>query len=107
MPLYELLIITSTKIEKPRLAALMKTVANQVLKNDGVVRKFEDLKTRQLPYTMSSHQNLYHHGYFWSMTFDIKPSALENMKNQLDLDSRVIKHNIIKLGSTFEETVKL
>lgn len=106
MPLYELLVITIPDINKARLGLLLKNVATLVLKSNGVVRKFEDLKMRELPFPMSSHQaEPYKHGYFWTMTFDINPNEFARFKNQLDLDRRVIKHNIIKIGNTFEETV--
>eukprot|EP00835_Amoeboradix_gromovi_P001479 NODE_67_length_23829_cov_0.557059.p18 type:complete len:109 gc:universal NODE_67_length_23829_cov_0.557059:6643-6317(-) len=105
MPLYELLVISKINIDKSKIASLIKNLATQVIKKKGVVRKLDDLRTRELPYTMRSHQQAYQHGFYWAMTFDINPNELPDLKNQLDLDPRVIRHNIIKLASKFEDTV--
>jgi small subunit ribosomal protein S6 len=43
---------------------LLKHCATHVLNNKGVVRKFENLGTKQLPYRMKRHQEIFDHGSY-------------------------------------------
>jgi ribosomal protein S6 len=39
------------------------------------------------------------------MTFDAKPSVLQTLSKQLKLDTRVIRHNVVKVGEKLQDIV--
>ncbi|KAJ3045603.1 hypothetical protein HK097_001181 [Rhizophlyctis rosea] len=85
---------------------LMKISATHVLDNGGVVRKFEHLGHKQLPYRMKRHQTVFTEGRYWTMLFDASPKTMEDLSTQLGYDERVIRHTMLKMGESLKTITK-
>ncbi|KAJ3081795.1 hypothetical protein HK102_002124, partial [Quaeritorhiza haematococci] len=130
MPLYELICIARTtatnhlplptaasaaasaaskafKSKDADLANLMKTAGLHILDRGGVVRKFENIGSRQLPYRMRRHQEIFDHGHYWSMLFDASPSTMQSLLKTLSYDERVIRHTSIKVGDSLQKVTQV
>ena len=111
MVLYELLMITRCQakaagkfnygvysVDKPLIRKLLDQCTRQILNNNGVVRKFENLGSKQLPYRMKRHQEIFDSGSYFTITFDSSPKVMEELCANLKLNEAVIRHSILKLG---------
>jgi small subunit ribosomal protein S6 len=77
---------------------ILKSSAKHILDHKGVVRKFENLGTKQLPYRMKRHQEIFEHGTYYTMKFDSSPKVMNSLSDALKLNENVIRHSIVKLG---------
>jgi small subunit ribosomal protein S6 len=112
---------------------LLKTSALQVLDKGGVVRGFENWGSRILPHRIKRHQQYFNSGQYvvvviyelviqlsmaitnvlvtffstifsyWLMHFDANPTTVQELGKKLRVDPRVLRHNVIKLGSKLED----
>jgi small subunit ribosomal protein S6 len=113
MPLYELLVITKCLRTATAVSALVREAgiaksvlsfsARHVLDNGGVVRNFQNLGTKQLPYRMKRHQEIFDHGSYYTMKFDSSPKVMQNLSHSLKLNENIIRHSIVNLGSKLGE----
>ncbi|KAI8906711.1 hypothetical protein EDD86DRAFT_209595 [Gorgonomyces haynaldii] len=84
--------------------ALLKECAKFVLDNQGVVRQFQNLGERDLPYRMKRHQQLFDYASYYTMTFDASPRTMIELQKQLKRNELVIRHTVINLGNSLQET---
>jgi small subunit ribosomal protein S6 len=77
---------------------LLSFCAKHILNNNGVVRKFENLGSKSLPYRMKRHQEIFDCGSYFTMTFDSNPQVMDDLCKQLKLNESVIRHSIVKKG---------
>ncbi|ORZ39271.1 hypothetical protein BCR44DRAFT_37849 [Catenaria anguillulae PL171] len=102
MPLYELVAISrkSDAITRP----LLKQLALSVIHRGGVVRSLNNLRAGALPYRIKAHQEYHTEGQYFTMVFDAAPTEIPTLTRQLQLDSRVIRATVVKVGTTLEQT---
>jgi small subunit ribosomal protein S6 len=109
MPLYELTLLARTvqaaqatlqsAIETKNMhQKLLKSCALHVLDKKGVVRQFQNLGERSLPYRMKRHQQIFDYASYYSMTFDCSPRTMIRLQKSLKLNENVIRHTVVKLG---------
>jgi small subunit ribosomal protein S6 len=115
MVLYELLMITRCNLraaqsdyqgfaaDRLAIKSLLTFCAKHVLNNKGVVRQFENLGSKPLPYRMKRHQEIFDNGSYFTMKFDSNPQSMQNLDKALKLNESVIRHSFLKLGSRLRE----
>ncbi|KAJ1670834.1 hypothetical protein EV182_007974 [Spiromyces aspiralis] len=88
------------------MGGLVRQSAKAILDRGGVVRGFWSLqKDAKLPYRMKRHQEYHTEGHYWVMHYDCNPLTNKQLMDQLKLDQRVIRHNVVKLGSVLENII--
>ncbi|KAL7749377.1 hypothetical protein RI367_005248 [Sorochytrium milnesiophthora] len=109
MPLYEIITIARLVGEAPRvfaqepISALLRATAGLIYNRGGVVRSLENMGERDLPYRMKAHQEYQERGHYFAVRFDAAPELLPVLSRQMQLDNRVIRHTIIKVGDKLED----
>ncbi|KAI9137689.1 ribosomal protein S6 [Paraphysoderma sedebokerense] len=102
MPLYELVCI-ARKLDKEPFKQLVKKTALAVMNRGGVVRNLENLGVNNLPYRMKRHQEFFNEGRYFTVRFDASPAIVETVSKEMYHDSRVIRYNVIKIGTKLED----
>ncbi|KAJ2711281.1 hypothetical protein H4R19_003324 [Coemansia spiralis] len=98
MPLYELVCISRSGMTADSLKGLLKKSALTVLDRGGAVRGFVNIGREQpLPYRMRRHMEYHTRGSFWLMHYFSNPKTSSVLMDQLKLDARVIRCNVVKV----------
>lgn len=78
-----------------------------ILDQRGVVRQFQNLGDRDLPYRMKRHQEIHSVGKYsefkrsyFSMLFDSSPATMIQLQNSLKKNENVIRHTVVKMGDS-------
>ncbi|KAJ2124191.1 hypothetical protein GGH12_000977 [Coemansia sp. RSA 1822] len=104
MPLYELVCISRSKMTQGSMKDLLKKSALTVLDRGGAVRGFVNIGREQpLPYRMRRHMEYHTHGSFWLMHYFSNPMTSKVLIDQLKLDARVVRCNVIKVTDRLSE----
>ncbi|CAH1758188.1 3739_t:CDS:2 [Entrophospora sp. SA101] len=106
MGFYELLCITRTGLSHADFTNLVKITATHILERGGVVRGFENWGVLPLPTKTRRHQVYHTNGQFWLMHFDTNPVVLHELRRKLNIDTRVIRGNLVKLGEKLEDIIE-
>ncbi|XP_064473495.1 small ribosomal subunit protein bS6m-like [Ornithodoros turicata] len=106
MPCYELTLIMRT-MAKPDLISALKRTGEFILKNGAVLRKIENLGTKDLPMKMYRHGNTYTSGSYYLFTFDASLDMRRNLVDELRRDVDIIRNAIVSQspGKPFECTL--
>ncbi|XP_023221392.1 probable 28S ribosomal protein S6, mitochondrial [Centruroides sculpturatus] len=99
MPCYELALILR-KMTRPELVDSLKRSGMAILKANGVLRKIENLGTKQLPYKMSVHDRVHKEGSYFLFYFNASPTILKDLNNSFMLDIDIIKASVSRLQQT-------
>ncbi|KAJ3285672.1 hypothetical protein HK104_009379 [Borealophlyctis nickersoniae] len=86
------------RFDQPK--AILRMAALHVLDSGGVVRKFENLGDKALPYRMKRHQEIFSEGIYCTMLFDSSVEAMDALDKMLKFDERVIRHTLINAGDS-------
>ncbi|KAJ2778316.1 hypothetical protein H4R18_004679 [Coemansia javaensis] len=106
MPLYELVCISRSGMTQGSMKDLLKKSALTVLDRGGAVRGFVNIGREQpLPYHMKRHMETHTHGSFWLMHYFSNPKTSDVLINQLKLDARVIRCNVVKVTDRLGQMV--
>jgi len=95
MPSYEMVVILRT-LARPQLQQTIKQAVDTVVKNGGIIRAFENLGERQLPYSMRTHTGIAWRGNYFSVKFDSPVSTLEPLRDHLQRDDDVLHNGILR-----------
>ncbi|KAK8220165.1 hypothetical protein M8818_000581 [Zalaria obscura] len=82
---------------------IAKTTGNIILNSGGVVRGISNWGTFLLPKPARKAQKLYHNGHYFIVRFDSSARTQHAVRRTLGLDPRLIRYNIVKMGSTLEQ----
>ena len=77
------------------LKALMRRVATKIMDEEGLVRRFEYMGVRNLPYRMRHAEHHAYRGTYWQVLFFAKPDIAERMRKPLKHDPDIIRSTII------------
>ncbi|KAJ2449057.1 translocase of outer mitochondrial membrane [Coemansia sp. RSA 2336] len=87
---------------------LLKKSALTVLDRGGAVRGFVNIGREQmLPYRMKRHMEYHTHGSFWLMHYFSNPKTSQVLLDQLKLDARVIRCNVVKVTDKLSQMLEL
>ena len=119
MPFYELVLIakaipSSQSSVSSNLAMknihkkLLKLCATHVLDRNGVVRQFNHLGERPLPYRMKRHQQIFDYARYkysssyFAIQFDANPATMKSLCDELKHNEAVIRHTVINMGNSLK-----
>ncbi|KAJ1986004.1 hypothetical protein H4R33_003622 [Dimargaris cristalligena] len=102
MPFYELLCISRSQIGAANIRDLFKNSALSIIDRGGVVRGISHFGISVLPHRIKRHQEYHERGRYWLMHFDCNPVVLNDLTKSLNLDPRVLRHNIVKMDSSLK-----
>lgn len=67
------------------------------------MRGYSNWGTFLLPRATRKHQAVHREGHYFVMRFDSNAAAQHQVRKTLSLDPRMIRHSVVKLGSSLEE----
>jgi len=109
MPTYELSLIYRSAA-KPILKSYIKRTAEAVFKEDGIIRKIENLGTRKLPVKIIKDGRGHREGSYILMQFDIRATSLGTLAELNTRDIDIIRQaffrvdkNVAPIECTLEE----
>ena len=73
-----------------------------ILNSGGVVRGITNWGICLLPNSVRKHQSTYHQGHYFLMRFDSSVKAQNSLRKTLDLDPRMVRHSVVKMGNTLK-----
>ncbi|KAG0224281.1 hypothetical protein BGW42_005212 [Actinomortierella wolfii] len=106
MVFYELFCISRSRLVEANIKDLVKQTSLTVMNKGGVVRALKPWGDKQLPYRIRKHQEYHNEGFHWVMQFDANPTVVAELNKKLNVDPRVLRHTVIKLGSKLENVVQ-
>lgn len=77
--------------------ATLKRTAESIFEKGGFIRKLENLGTRELPFKTSEHGLVHKIGSSFIVKFDVPPSEIFDIKEELGRDVDIIRRHIFKL----------
>ncbi|XP_023019351.2 mitochondrial ribosomal protein S6 [Leptinotarsa decemlineata] len=92
---YELLLLLRT-MSKPELKNVLKRTATAILEKNGVIRKLENLGTRDMPYKTSAHGVAYNRASYFMFEFNVPPTRIDQLLDEYSRDIDVIRRRIYK-----------
>lgn len=81
----------------------MKRTSEAIFEKGGIIRKFENLGTRELPFKISEHGLVHKVASSFVIRFDTPPTAIHDIREELGRDVDVIRRHIFKLEDTKQE----
>ena len=71
------------------------------MNRNGVIRDMVNLGVLQLPQRTRAHSAWHVAGHYFTMRFYSSPYVLKDIDRHLRVDPRMVRHNVIKLGSEY------
>ncbi|XP_069101503.1 small ribosomal subunit protein bS6m-like [Argopecten irradians] len=101
MPRYELALILKD-LPRAALASALKRSCQHVWNEKGIVRKIENLGTKQLPYKIHVHGTKNITGSYFVVNFDSNALSKEAIENRLRQDTEVVRPTIFTIAEDEE-----
>ncbi|XP_013415371.1 probable 28S ribosomal protein S6, mitochondrial [Lingula anatina] len=95
MPQYEIAMIIRPAT-KTQMAECIKRYAEAVFKNGGLIKRFENLGQRPLPYTMKYRGEPVQKGNYFVMYFDLPGANIISFKRDTKGDQDIIRRSILR-----------
>ncbi|CAG9857605.1 unnamed protein product [Phyllotreta striolata] len=92
---YELIVLFRV-MPKPELTTAIKRTANAIFDRGGLIRKLENLGTRETPYKISSNGMPHRQASYFLYECNIPPSKIGDIINEYSRDVDIIKKDIYK-----------
>ncbi|RKO96381.1 30S ribosomal protein S6, partial [Caulochytrium protostelioides] len=105
MPMYELVCLArhlgarlATQASKDELVALMRSVATFVMDRQGVVKGFDPVVSRELPYAIKKHGTIHTNVRPITMQYFASSNVKTQLESELRYDERVVRFANVKLA---------
>ncbi|ESO12414.1 hypothetical protein HELRODRAFT_62093 [Helobdella robusta] len=95
MPQYELSVIFKA-LGRMDLSKAIKRTSETILNSGGVIRSFDNVGLRKLPYKMFKHGNRYDEGNYYIIKFDCPPNIVPDLKAHFNLDLDIVRPKILR-----------
>ncbi|KAF2884617.1 hypothetical protein ILUMI_21553 [Ignelater luminosus] len=92
---YELMLLLRI-MPKPELVSTLKRTAESIYNKGGIIRKIENLGTKDMPYKTSVHGVVYNKASYYLMEFNVPPSSLHDILDEYGRDIDIIRRRIYK-----------
>ncbi|KAF7273524.1 mitochondrial ribosomal protein S6 [Rhynchophorus ferrugineus] len=92
---YELLLLLRV-LPKMELKQALRRTADQIFEKGGIIRKLENLGTRNMPYKTSAHGIVYNRASYFLFEFNTPPSSLDNLLDEYSRDVDIIRRRIYR-----------
>ncbi|XP_021931157.1 probable 28S ribosomal protein S6, mitochondrial isoform X2 [Zootermopsis nevadensis] len=86
----------------PELISTLRRTADAIFNKGGIIRKVENLGTRNLPYKMSAHGSVHKQGSYFVFQFICPPSSLHNLEEEYGRDVDIVRRRIFKMETPEE-----
>lgn len=101
MPYYELLCLASGKLNRKELGDVLRKTCRSFMDHGGTVTRMVPLGAdgngpRKLAYRIRLNQVSYYTGFYVTFCAFASPSALEEVRRQLKIDERVLRHTVFR-----------
>ncbi|BFZ64356.1 hypothetical protein YB2330_005499 [Saitoella coloradoensis] len=106
MVFYELFILIRQDINTPTIREMMRTAGTTILKHGGVIRKIRNNGEVPLVKRYHNQGEDYYFGKQTIMQFDSNPMAQREAMKTLQMDPRVIRVGLLKLGDRLHDIVE-
>ncbi|KAI9837318.1 MAG: hypothetical protein M1819_000392 [Sarea resinae] len=104
--LYELIaVVRPGNVSEVR--EIARTTGSLILQQGGVIRGLTNWGPFTLPKPTRKHQATHHRGHYFLMRFDAQSNAQHLLKKTLNLDPRMIRFNVVKMGETLKEIAEV
>ncbi|KAB0796424.1 hypothetical protein PPYR_10485 [Photinus pyralis] len=84
---------------KPELVTTLKRTAETLFSRGGIIRKLENLGTRDIPFKISAHGVVYKQASYYVFTFNVPPIAIKDLLDEFERDVDIIRRKIFKQNS--------
>lgn len=78
------------------LKPILRRTADAIFNRGGVIRKIENLGTKETPFRISANGVVYKNASYFLYEFHIPPSTLYDFKDELHRDVDIVKQSIYK-----------
>ncbi|ENN73559.1 probable 28S ribosomal protein S6, mitochondrial [Dendroctonus ponderosae] len=92
---YELMLLLRV-MPKPEVKQVLRRVADHIFAKGGIIRKLENLGTRDMPYRTGAHGVMYNKASYFLCEFNAPPSHIEVLLDEYGRDVDVIRRRIYK-----------
>lgn len=96
MPSYELALIIR-KMARTEAIETLKRAGNYILEKQGVLRKVENLGTKQLPYKLTLNNQRHSEGSYFLFYFDSSPRILYDLYDEFKRDIDIMKSTVTRI----------
>ncbi|XP_044766750.1 probable 28S ribosomal protein S6, mitochondrial [Coccinella septempunctata] len=87
---------------KTELVSSLKRTANAIYDKGGILRKLENLGTRDTPHKISAHGMVHRKASCFVYEINVPPTKLEDLNEELGRDVDIVRRHIFK-KNTFDE----
>ncbi|XP_023703860.1 probable 28S ribosomal protein S6, mitochondrial [Cryptotermes secundus] len=101
MPNYEAALVLRI-MSRPDLLSTLRRSADAIFNKGGIIRKVENLGTRNLPYKMSAHDAVHKKGSYFVFQFICPPASLHDLEEEYGRDVDIIRRRIFKVEAPEE-----
>lgn len=99
---YELCLLLRT-MPKTQLKSTLKRTAQAIFDKGGIIRRIENMGTRDMPYKTSVHGVVYNKASYYLMEFNASPQHIETLAEEYGRDIDIIRKRIYKKQAILEE----
>ncbi|CAG9821825.1 unnamed protein product [Phaedon cochleariae] len=92
---YELMLLLRV-MPKTELKTVLKRTANMIFEKGGIIRKLENLGTRDMPYKTSVHGVVYNKASYFLYEFNVPPTSIDQLLDEYGRDIDIIRRRIYK-----------
>ncbi|XP_056642520.1 probable 28S ribosomal protein S6, mitochondrial [Diorhabda sublineata] len=92
---YEVLMLYRV-MPKIELASVLKRTANTIFDKGGIIRKLENLGTRDMPYKTSVHGVVYKKASYFLIECNVPPTTINSLLDEYGRDVDIIRRTIYK-----------
>ncbi|CAH2000468.1 unnamed protein product [Acanthoscelides obtectus] len=92
---YELMILYRL-MPKPELRTALKRTSETIFQKGGIIRKLENLGTRDLPFKISVHGVVYNKADYFLFEFNAPPSSIASLFDEYIRDVDVVRRRLYK-----------
>lgn len=101
MPYYELLCLASGKLDRKQLGNVLRKTCRAFMDNGATVTRLVPLGAdgngpRKLAYRIRINQVSYETGFYVTVCAFSSPTALDEVRRQLSIDERVLRHTVVR-----------
>lgn len=95
--------ILSNLFLRPNHLRICRTTSLQILRSRGVIRGLTNWGPFLLPRPTTKHQSQYHMGHYFILQFDSSSPIMASVRRTLELDPRMIRHSVVKIGDKLRD----
>lgn len=92
---YELCLLLRT-MPKSQLKSTIKRTAQAIFDKGGIIRRIENMGTRDMPFKTSVHGVVYNKASYYLMEFNVSPQHVEDLGEEYGRDVDIVRKSIFK-----------